>query len=314
MVLERISAIPFNLIAASPDHVMRRRTTLAQLRTIYRAIVLTAAFLPAAMQGTAIGSAGSDASDLTIRHLSDGRPQHERARQLDLIRALNREQRERLGGDSELDAVIESYELAWRMQGSAPEVFDLTHETAATQEAYGLDRPETRAFGRRCLLARRLCESGVRFVQVNYGDNSANPAWDQHSDLPKHAQHAAAVDRPIAALLQDLAERGLLEETLVWWGGEFGRTPYAEKNGTGRDHNPNGFTVWLAGGGVREGITYGETDEFGMQAIRDKVHMHDLHATILHQLGIDHERLTYRHAGRDFRLTDVHGRVVEGVI
>jgi len=149
---------------------------------------------------------------------------------------------------------------------------------------------------------------------VTYGDNSANPAWDQHSNLPKHGDHAKAVDRPIAALLEDLAQRGLLEDTLVWWGGEFGRTPYAEKNGTGRDHNPGGFTVWLAGGGVKAGFAHGATDEFGHQAVEGRVHMHDLHATILHQLGLDHEKLTYRFAGRDFRLTDVHGHVVKEII
>ena len=165
-----------------------------------------------------------------------------------------------------------------------------------------------------CLMARRLSEAGVRYVQVTYGDNSANPAWDQHSNLPKHADHARATDRPVAGLLADLKRRGLLEDTIVWWGGEFGRTPYSEKAGTGRDHNPGGFTVWLAGGGVRPGFSYGETDEFGSQAIHNKVHMHDLHATILHQLGLDHERLTYRNAGRDFRLTDVAGRVVHEIL
>ena len=156
-------------------------------------------------------------------------------------------------------------------------------------------------------MARRLCEAGVRFVQVTYGDSTANPAWDQHSNLPKHADHARAVDRPIAGLLADLKRRGLLEDTLVWWGGEFGRTPYAEKNGTGRDHNPDGFTVWLAGGGVKPGFAFGATDEFGHHAVQDKVHMHDLHATILHLLGLDHEKLTYRYSGRNFRLTDVDG-------
>jgi arylsulfatase A-like enzyme len=163
-------------------------------------------------------------------------------------------------------------------------------------------------------MARRLCEEGVRFVQVTYGDNTANPRWDQHSNLPKHADHARAVDKPVAGLLQDLKVRGLLEDTLVWWGGEFGRTPYAEKNGTGRDHNPGGFTVWLAGAGVKPGFALGETDEFGHHAIVDKVHMHDLHATILHLLGLDHEKLTYRYDGRDFRLTDVHGHVVKEIL
>jgi hypothetical protein len=237
-------------------------------------------------------------------------------RQQELLRIQQQRLRTeaRIGETDELDALVASYELAARMQSAAPELFDLSAETEATHKMYGLDNPATERYGRRCLLARRLCEAGVRYIQVNYGDDSANPAWDQHSNLPKHAEHALAVDQPIAALLTDLAQRGLLEDTLVWWGGEFGRTPYAEKNGTGRDHNPGGFTVWLAGGGVRSGIAYGETDEFGHRAVVNKVHMHDLHATILHQLGIDHERLTYRHAGRDFRLTDVHGRVVRGLL
>jgi hypothetical protein len=192
-------------------------------------------------------------------------------------------------------------------------VLDLARETEETHQLYGIGEKATDAFGRRCLMARRLCESGVRFIQVTYGDNSANPAWDQHSNLPKHADHALAVDKPIAGLLQDLKQRGLLEDTLVWWGGEFGRTPYAERNGTGRDHNPGGFTMWLAGGGVRAGTSYGATDEFGHQAVENKVHMHDMHATLLHLLGLDHRRLTYSHAGRQFRLTDVHGRVIDSL-
>jgi arylsulfatase A-like enzyme len=163
-------------------------------------------------------------------------------------------------------------------------------------------------------VARRLAEAGVRFIQVNYGDDSANPAWDQHSQLEKHQEHALATDQPVAGLLADLKQRGLLEDTLVWWGSEFGRTPYAEKNGTGRDHNPGGFTVWLAGAGVKTGYSWGTTDELGHLAIDQKVHMHDLHATILHLLGIDHLRLTYHHAGRDFRLTDVFGEVVHEIL
>jgi hypothetical protein len=200
------------------------------------------------------------------------------------------------------------------MQQHAPAVLDLSHETAATLDLYGIGRQPTDDFGRKCLLARRLCESGVRFVQVTYGDNTANPAWDQHSNLPKHAEHARAVDRPIAGLLADLKARGLLDDTLVWWGGEFGRTPYAEKNGTGRDHNPGGFTMWLAGGGVKPGMAFGATDDFGHEAVRDKVHLRDLHATLLHLLGLNHEALTFRYAGRDFRLTDVAGRVVRDLL
>ena len=213
-----------------------------------------------------------------------------------------------------LDAVVESYELAWRMQQNAPTVLDIAGESHATQALYGIGEKETDDFGRQCLMARRLCEAGVRFVQVNYGDNTANPRWDQHSHLIKHADHARAVDKPIAGLLADLKSRGLLDETLVWWGGEFGRTPYAEKNGTGRDHNPGGFTAWLAGGGIRPGCSWGSTDEFGHLAVSDRVHMHDLHATILALMGLDHEQLTFTFDGRPFRLTDVHGQIVKGIL
>jgi Protein of unknown function (DUF1501) len=217
-------------------------------------------------------------------------------------------------GDSELEAVVSSFELAWRMQSHAPNVLDISREPAETHALYGIGDAHTDNFGRQCLMARRLCEAGVRFIQVTYGDSTANPAWDQHSNLPKHADHARAVDRPIAGLLADLKRTGLLDDTLVWWGSEFGRTPYAEKNGTGRDHNPGGFTVWLAGAGVKPGFAFGTTDEFGHLAVQDKVHMHDLHATILHLVGLDHEKLTYRYSGRNFRLTDVHGRVVREII
>jgi hypothetical protein len=271
------------------------------------------AFLPAEFQGTPIGKAGTPLEAVAFPNLASAVTPADRE-QFQRLQALNQFQRERSPHDSELDAAIRSYELAWRMQRLAPDVLDLSQETAATQALYGIGEKETDSYGRQCLLARRLSESGVRFVQVTYGDSSANPAWDQHSNLPKHADHARAVDRPIAALLSDLEQRGLLDDTIVWWGGEFGRTPYAEKNGTGRDHNPGGFTVWLAGGGFRPGMAYGATDEFGHHAVEGRVHMHDLHATILHQLGLDHERLTYQHAGRDFRLTDVSGTVVRPVI
>jgi hypothetical protein len=268
------------------------------------------AFLPAIYQGTALGKAGAPATEATIRNLTGPLAAGAQQARFDLLRELHAEQLRRTPGDAELEAVVQSYELAWRMQHNAPDALDLSQETPETQRLYGIGEKATDSFGRQCLMARRLCEAGVRFVQVTYGDNTANPAWDQHSNMPKHADHARAVDRPIAGLLADLKRRGLLEDTLVWWGGEFGRTPYAQQNGTGRDHNPNGFTVWLAGGGVKPGFAFGATDEFGHQAVEDKVHMHDLHATILHLLGLDHERLTYRYAGRDFRLTDVHGRVV----
>lgn len=274
------------------------------------------AFLPPVYQGTPLGRADAPAAQASIRNIgSDRLSESERRRRFDFIQALNEAQRAKRPGDREFEAAIESYELAWRIQSHAPEVTDLSKESPATLELYGIrDGAPTEDFGRKCLLARRLCESGVRFVQVTYGDNTANPAWDQHSNLPKHADHARAVDLPVAGLLEDLKQRGLLEDTIVWFGGEFGRTPYAQSNGTGRDHNPKGFTTWLAGGGFKPGFAYGATDEFGFMAVENKVHMHDLHATILYQLGLDHKKLTFRHDGRDFRLTDVHGHVVREVL
>jgi hypothetical protein len=272
------------------------------------------AFLPAVFQGTAVGKAGAPAAEATIRDLAGSLAPGAKQANFDLLRELHAEQLKRAPGDAELEAVASSYELAWRMQQNAPDVLDLSKESAETLKLYGINEKTTDNFGRQCLMARRLSEAGVRYIQVTYGDNSANPSWDQHSNMPKHGEHAKAVDKPIAGLLTDLKKRGLLEDTIVWWGGEFGRTPYAEGNGTGRDHNPAGFTVWLAGGGFKPGFAYGETDEFGHQAVTDKVHMHDLHATILHQLGLDHEKLTFRYAGRDFRLTDVAGNVVKGVL
>lgn len=273
------------------------------------------AFLPARYQGTAVGQAGQPAKDAVIRNLAGpGADTPAGRRHLEKWRELAGIQASLHGKDDTWEATIESYELAWRMQSEAPHVFDISGESKPTLDLYGIGQKPTDNFGRQCLLARKLCESGVRYVQVTYGDNTANPAWDQHSNLPKHGEHARAVDRPMAGLLTDLKERGLLEDTIVWWGSEFGRTPYAEKNGTGRDHNPRGFTVWLAGGGFRPGFTHGATDEFGLTAVDGKVHMHDLHATILNQLGLDHERLTYRYSGRDFRLTDVFGRVVQEII
>jgi hypothetical protein len=272
------------------------------------------AFLPAIYQGTPVGKAGGSPSELTIRDLTNPLAPNVQQANFELLREMHAEQLRRHPGDAELEAVAASYELAWRMQRNAPDVLDVSKETTETLRLYGINDKPTDTFGRQCLMARRLCESGVRYVQVTYGDNSANPAWDQHSNMPKHGDHAKAVDRPIAGLLADLKRRGLLEDTLVWWGGEFGRTPYAEGNGTGRDHNPGGFTVWLAGGGVKAGFAHGATDEFGHQAVSDKVHMHDLHATILHLLGLDHEKLTFRYSGRDFRLTDVHGNVVRPIL
>ncbi|MEY4816989.1 MAG: hypothetical protein RLZZ162_4062 [Verrucomicrobiota bacterium] len=273
------------------------------------------AFLPAVYQGTAIGRAGQKAIEAGLRNVRNpSLTAAEQQRQFELVRALNEEQLRAKPGDYELEAVANSYELAWRLQNHAPDALDLTKESAATLALYGIGEEPTDDYGRQCLQARRLAESGVRYIQVNYSDNTNNPAWDQHSNLPKHKDHALRVDKPVAGLLQDLKARGLLEDTIVWWGSEFGRTPYAEKNGTGRDHNPTGFSVVLAGGGFKPGFAYGATDDFGHFAIENKVHMHDLHATILHQLGLDHEKLTFRHDGRDFRLTDVRGHVVNDLL
>ena len=233
--------------------------------------------------------------------------------QLEKLSQLNREDQSRSGPDASLEARINSFELAFRMQSELPKVEDLSGETESTQRLYGLDNPVTANFGRMCLMARRFAEAGVRFIQVTHNDNKVQ--WDQHSDLKVgHEKNALEVDLPIAGLLADLKARGLLDDTLIWWGGEFGRTPTAEGGGTGRDHNQEGFTMWLAGGGVKGGFRYGATDDYGYYAVENKVHIHDLHATILHILGLDHEHLTYRYAGRDFRLTDVHGNVVNEIL
>ena len=271
------------------------------------------AFLPTHYQGTAIGRAGTSMNNAKIRHITNRElpPQLQR-KQFDLLQAINREQKKSAPQDNRLDAVIESYELAFRMQNHAPGVMDIRREPKHIQQQYGIGEKATDEFGRQCLMARRFAEQGVRYIQINYTDNGATPRWDQHSNLRKHEVHAKATDKPVAGLMRDLKQRGLLEDTLVWWGGEFGRTPFAQGK-DGRDHNPRGFCVWLAGAGIKPGHVYGETDEFGYEAVKNKVHMHDLHATVLHLLGMDHERLTYRYAGRDFRLTDVAGNVVRGV-
>ena len=272
------------------------------------------AFLPTSYQGTAIGRAGVPVSEAKIRHITNERLSASTQRQqLQLLQALNRQQLKRRTPDDELEATISSFELAYRMQTQAPGVMDISGESKATLAMYGIGEKPTDDFARQCLLARRFAEAGVRYVQINYSDNANTPRWDQHSNLMKHAQHARAVDRPVAGLLADLKQRGLLEDTLVWWGGEFGRTPFAQGR-DGRDHNPNGFTVWLAGGGVRPGIAYGETDDYGYNAVENRVHMHDLHATLLHLMGLHHERLTFRHAGRDYRLTDLYGNVVKQIM
>jgi hypothetical protein len=268
-----------------------------------------AAFLPPVHQGTVIGRAGVPAAKGGIRDLEPSRRGPLAAAGRDLLGAIGAAQAMARPGDGELEAVIAAGELAARMEAAAPRVLDLSGETAETLALYGIDGGPTDDFGRQCLLARRLSEAGVRFVQVNYTDNSNNPAWDQHTDMSKHALHARATDQPVAGLVRDLKRRGLLDDTIVWWGSEFGRTPYAQDNGKGRDHNPAGFTAWLAGGGFRAGHVHGETDDFGHHAVVDRVHMHDLHATLLAALGLDHTRLTFRHSGRDHRLTDVAGRI-----
>lgn len=270
----------------------------------------SAAFLPAVHQGTPIGNASVAADRARIPFMDQqGSPPDAQRRQLDLVQAWNARHFSERPGEAALEGRIEALELAFRMQAAAPQLQDISDETAATERLYGLDQPTTKNFGRQCLMARRFLERGVRFVQVSHSYK-----WDQHGGLQKdHARNALEVDLPIAGLLTDLKARGLLDETLVLWGGEFGRTPTAQGN-DGRDHNPHGYTMWLAGGGVRAGTAVGQTDDYGYYAVENKVHVHDLHATMLHLLGLDHLRLTFRHAGRDFRLTDVHGRVVEEVL
>lgn len=271
------------------------------------------AFLPAHCQGTPIGNASTPAKQAKVRHVTNGNmaPEVQR-KQLELIQAMNTQHLRQAGKNQDLEGRLHSFELAFRMQSSMPELQELSHETEQTMRLYGIDDPMTEDFGRQCLMARRFLEAGVRFVQVTHSDSEVQ--WDQHSNLYHgHTKNAAEVDKPIAGFLQDLKQRGLLEDTLVLWGGEFGRTPTAQGT-NGRDHNPHGFTMWMAGGGVKGGYAYGATDEYGYYAIENKMHVHDLHATILHLMGLDHERLTYHHAGRDFRLTDVAGVVAKDIL
>ena len=270
-------------------------------------------FLPATYQGTLV-------SDLKTPVANLGNPRFSTAQQreqLDVLAQLNALHAAQREEDSRLSARIASFELAFRMQAQAPEAFDVERESPETKKLYGLDDPVTETFGRQCLMARRLSERGVRMVQVYHTTTSKRTScqlWDQHSGLKTELpNNCAAVDKPIAGLLRDLKARGLLQDTLVVWGGEFGRTPTAEGD-NGREHHPFGFTMWLAGGGIKGGIVHGATDEFGWNATENPVHVHDLHATILHQLGLDHEKLTYRYSGRDFRLTDVSGKVVREIL
>ncbi|MFN6105035.1 MAG: DUF1501 domain-containing protein [Planctomycetaceae bacterium] len=271
-----------------------------------------AGFLPGVFQGTALKAQGAPLDDL-LR--PTGQTDGQQRSQLDLVRAINRRQLADRPGDSELAARIESFELAYRMQMAAPDAIDVGAESQATQALYGLDNSKCTHFARQCLIARRMVERGVRFVQIYSGGMDNELSWDGHSDIQKnHRGFAAETDQPIAGLLADLEARGLLDSTLVIWGGEFGRLPIVQKGGTGRDHNPHAFTYWLAGGGVRGGTLHGQTDEIGHKAVEDRVSVHDLHATILRLMGLDHTRLTFRFSGRDFRLTDVEGNVVEEVI
>jgi hypothetical protein len=281
-----------------------------------------ASFLPAVYQGTRIGG-GSFGSGEQVSNLRNARrPLSAQRVQLDYVQELNRATAESLGENPEIEGLISSYELAFRMQREFPQVLNLKEETAATLNLYGIDEQRSggggqggfgartggsSSFGRQCLLARRMIEAGVRFVEVTMG------GWDHHRNLKESLTNSCkAIDKPIAGLLADLHRRGLLDDTLVLWGGEFGRTPYAQ--GDGRDHNNKGYTMWMAGGGVKGGLAYGKTDDHGYEAVEGKVHTHDWHATILHLLGLDHERLTYRYAGRDMRLTDVKGNVVHAIM
>lgn len=272
-----------------------------------------AAFLPAAFQGTPLGNATVPAGEAIVRHIRNAKLQPGQQRvQLDLLADLNRDHLGRVGSNPALEGRLDSFELAFRMQMSMPEAQDISGETEATRRLYGLDNPVTANFGRQCLMARRFAERGVRFIQVTHSDSEVQ--WDQHGDLRKgHAKNAAEVDQPIAGLLQDLKATGLLQDTLVLWGGEFGRTPAAQGGRDGRDHNPEGFTMWMAGAGVKAGTAYGATDDYGWYATENRMHLHDLHATLLALLGLDHEKLTYRFAGRDFRLTDISGEVATGI-
>jgi len=266
------------------------------------------AFLPAAYSATTIGDANRPSKSATVGNLSHpSLSRHEQRRQLDLLQRWNRQTADQTQ-DPGVEGMIQAYELAFRMQSELPRVMDLSTETKATLALYGADGGPTETFGAQCLLARRFAEAGVRFIEVSHTD------WDHHgflsSLLPKSCQQ---IDRPVAGLITDLAQRGLLEDTVVVWGGEFGRTP-DDVSQDGRGHNNKGFSLFLAGGGVKPGHVHGATDDYGYEAVSGRVHIHDLHATLLHLLGLDHERLTYRHGGRDYRLTDVHGQVVHEIL
>lgn len=266
------------------------------------------AFLPAIYQATKIGSENRNITAAGVRNLATKLSPAAQKAELDLIQAMNREALRRDQYNPDIEGVIESYELAFKMQTEMPAVMDVSKESEATKKLYGIGNTATDDMGKKCLLARKFVESGVRFVEICHGN------WDQHKRLKEAMeQNCGAIDQPIAGLLTDLEQRGMLKDTLVVWSGEFGRTPHAQ-SGDGRDHNNKGFTLWMAGGGVKGGLSYGQTDDYGYEAVENKVQIHDLHATILALQGLDHEKLTYEYAGRDFRLTDVRGNVVKDII
>ena len=268
-------------------------------------------FMPASFQGTQFRTSGEPILNLQPPARVTAQQQRQ---QLDLLKRFNQKYSATNPQNTELQARIASYELAFRMQSHAPEAVDLSAESKRTRALYGLDSPRTEKFGRRCLLARRLVERGVRFVQVYSGGGHGDDTWDAHGDVNKnHERHCGATDLPIAGLLTDLKQRGLLDETLIFWTGEFGRTPTGQ-GGKGRDHSPRGFSTWMAGAGTRGGQAIGATDDFGFAAAENKLHVHDVHANMLHLMGLDHEKLTYFHAGRDHRLTDVSGRIVPELV
>jgi hypothetical protein len=263
-------------------------------------------FLPATYQGSLFKAGAKPVSNLERGEASDS----EQLKKLDLLKKLDKGVLGSTGNSGAVEAAIKNYELAFKMQTAVPDLYDLRGETDATKSLYGIDHQygPTRVFGTQCLMARRLLERGVRFVELTC-PGTGHDRWDQHGNLKRgHEDNARAVDKPIAGLLKDLKARGMLDDTLVIWGGEFGRTPMAQ-GGDGRDHNPYGFTMWMAGGGVKGGMTYGATDDWGYYAVENKMEMYDLHATVLHLMGVDHTKLTYRFGGRDMRLTDVHGVV-----
>lgn len=268
-------------------------------------------FLPASFQGSVFNSGKSPIANISRKEKSTKLQRNK----LDLLNKLDAKSLERIGKVDQLESAIANYELAYKMQSVVPELASLEGETEATREMYGLNEKSkgTATFGRQCLLARRLLEKGVRFIEITC-PSVGHDRWDQHQNLKKgHEDNARSVDQPIGAFLTDLKQRGMLKDTLVVWSGEFGRTPFAQ-GANGRDHNPHGFSLWMAGGGVKGGITFGATDEYGYKAIENKLKIHDLHATMLHLLGIDHEKLTFRWSGRDMRLTDVHGHVIHDIL